>query len=60
MQPQAMPAQLAAGLGSWEKLEHCCIDYFGRPMCTYFVVPVWYDCFPLTPTCFTCRPPGLR
>ena len=37
----------------------CCVDYFGKPMCTYYWVPAWFTCVPLTldgPTCFVCYP----
>ena len=39
--------QAITGLGPWENGYRAASHYFGRPMCTCFVVPVWYECFPL-------------
>jgi len=46
----------------WEKLVPCCYDDNGRPVCTYYAVPVWYWCerLPTRFTCFVCFPPENR
>jgi hypothetical protein len=43
----------------WEKLVWCCSHVLGLPRCTYYYVPVWYDCEVLyTPLpCWLCHPP---
>ncbi len=44
----------------WEKRVWCCVpDWLGRPRCTYYYVPVWYDCtVQYTPfACWICHPP---
>jgi hypothetical protein len=55
---QVTNASLFSGIHSWKRVP-CCVDYFGKPMCTYYWVPAWFTCVPLTlggPTCFVCYP----
>src|SRR5689334_5831537 len=50
---------LAVGL-QLGKQAHCCSPgLFGEPRCTYFTVPIWYDCdVTFTPySCMICHPP---
>jgi hypothetical protein len=52
---------LVGGLHSG-KQAHCCTPgLFGEPRCTYFTVPIWYQCdFIFTPySCMVCRPGGV-
>lgn len=43
----------------WEKRVPCCVSFNGRPYCTYYYVPVWYQCeVTYNPyACWVCRPP---
>jgi hypothetical protein len=45
----------------WVKRVPCCSSWFGRPICTYYYVPVWYQCDVVyNPyACWICRPPVL-
>ena len=46
-----------SGFHSWKRVP-CCVDYFGKPMCTYSWVPSWFTCVALTtnPICYVCYP----
>ena len=54
---QATDASLFSGLIPLKRVP-CCVNYFGKPVCTYYWVPAWFNCVPLTrdPTCFVCYP----
>jgi hypothetical protein len=46
-------------LRPWQKCMWCCNpDASGKPRCSYFAVPIWYDCTEVfTPySCWLCRP----
>jgi len=47
----------------WEKGVPCCTpDSVGRPHCTYYYVPVWYQCevFYTPFACWICGPPVIH
>ena len=54
-----MAAQSRSWPLPWEKKVWCCSSFNGRPYCTYYYVPVWYQCEVIyNPyACWVCRPP---
>jgi hypothetical protein len=46
----------------WMQRVPCCVDFGGRPYCTYSYVPAWYQCeVTYTPyACWSCYPPRLH
>jgi hypothetical protein len=43
----------------WLKQTHCCVEYEGKPQCTYSYVPIWFTCVDISPegpSCEYCYP----
>jgi hypothetical protein len=58
----SLTQNLVGGFHLVGKQAHCCTPgLFGEPRCTYFTVPIWYQCDVIfTPySCMVCHPGGV-